>query len=173
MPMQNQSIKMQIVRRCIELIVVLLCQTIIAPALSLSGVSPNFFFIYTFLLAATQADSSHVLVAFFAGLLFDVFGSGVIGSAAFILCLMCALYSICTKLLGGDVFFMSLVLACVGVLVSELLYGGFLLSFNVVDSAFEVFMLRALPCALYDIVIMIIAFFCIQFFMQRRARRDF
>lgn len=79
------------------LVVACVLQCIAAPALVLFGAQPNFMLIFALAYAATRQDDSALLVAFFAGLLYDLMGVMPLGFDAVLFTLgALVVYKSCT-----------------------------------------------------------------------------
>ena len=90
---------------------------------------------------------------FVLGLVFDLVSGGPVGAMAFLLVLMTFLAARAFAVLDNDTLFMPLVIFVAATVLVEALYAAFLLALGFDASSLDVFLYRALPCALYDCVI--------------------
>lgn len=138
--------------------IAVLAQIIIAPNIALFSAMPNFVVVYALLVAIVRPGASGPVLPFVLGLVFDLVSGGPVGAMAFLLVLVTFLASRAFVVLDNDTLFMPLVTFVVGALVVEVLYGAFLLALGFDASFLEVFLYRALPCALYDSVVGLILY---------------
>ena len=139
-------------------VIAILAQIIIAPNIALFSAMPNFVVVYALLVAIVRPGASGPVLPFVLGLVFDLVSGGPVGAMAFLLVLVTFLASRAFVVLDNDTLFMPLVTFVVGALVVEVLYGAFLLALGFDASFLEVFLYRALPCALYDSVVGLILY---------------
>lgn len=139
-------------------VIVVLLQIIVAPNIALFSAMPNFLLAYAMVVAIVRPHAPALVLAFVLGLAANLFGSGPVGSLAFLFVLMTFLASRAFLVLDNDTLFMPLAVFAVSALLIELLYAAFLLGLGVDASALDAFVYRALPCALYDCVVGLIMY---------------
>lgn len=133
--------------------IAVLLQIVLAPYLAINGAMPNFVVVYAVLLAIMRGTSYSCVLPFVLGLLYDLFSGGPVGAMAFTLMVLTIIASRIFAAVDNDTFFMPVVLAAGNVLLVEVVYGVFLLMFGYNAGFVDAFVYRALPCAIYDIVI--------------------
>ena len=139
-------------------VIAVLLQVVVAPNIALASALPNFVLAYALVLAAVRPDRTGPVLAFVLGLVFDLLGSGPVGAMAFLLVLVTFLASRAFSVLDNDTLFMPLVILVVSTLVVELFYAVFLMGTGFSAGPLDVFLYRALPCALYDCVVALVMF---------------
>lgn len=139
-------------------VVAVLLQLALAPNIALFSAMPNFVVIYALLVAIVRPGSSGSVLPFVLGLVYDLLSGGPLGGMAFLLVLFSFLASRAFLVLDNDTLFMPLAVFSGAVLLIEMLYGGFLLALGFDASFMDMFLYRALPCALYDCVIGLILY---------------
>ncbi|MCB6313492.1 MULTISPECIES: rod shape-determining protein MreD [Gordonibacter] len=134
-------------------VVAVLLQVVVAPNIALFGAMPNFVVAYALLVAIVRPMAAGPVMPFVLGLVFDLVSGGPVGAMAFLLVLMTFLAARAFAVLDNDTLFMPLVIFVAATVLVEALYAAFLLALGFDASALDVFLYRALPCALYDCVI--------------------
>ena len=133
-------------------VVAVLLQVVVAPNIALFGAMPNFVVAYALLVAIVRPMAAGPVMPFVLGLVFDLVSGGPVGAMAFLLVLMTFLAARAFAVLDNDTLFMPLVIFVAATVLVEALYAAFLLALGFDASALDVFLYRALPCALYDCV---------------------
>lgn len=139
-------------------VLAVLLQVMLAPNIAVFAAMPNFVAVYALLVAIVRPTTSGPVLPFVLGLTFDLVSGGPVGAMAFLLVLVTFLASRAFMVLDNDTLFMPLVIFMVGMLVVETLYGALLMAFGFDAGALDVFIYRALPCALYDCAIGLILY---------------
>ena len=134
-------------------IVAFVLQIALAPAVALFSAQPNFLLAYALVVAIVIPTEAGPVLPFAMGLLYDLTGTGPVGGMALLLVIACFLASRVFSLVDNDTLFMPLVIFVAATVLVEALYAAFLLALGFDASALDVFLYRALPCALYDCVI--------------------
>ena len=129
-------------------VIAVLLQIVVAPNIALFGAMPNFVVAYALLVAIVRPATAGPVMPFVLGLVFDL-----VGAMAFLLVLMTFLAARAFAVLDNDTLFMPLVIFVAATVLVEALYAAFLLALGFDAGALDVFLYRALPCALYDCVI--------------------
>lgn len=147
-------------------VVAVLLQVMLAPYIGLFNAVPNIIASYVIVIAVVRKMSDRVVVlAFVLGLCYNLFQGGPVGCMALSLTAVAFVVGRAMSALDNDTAFMPIVLMAVGLFFAELIYGVSLLVMGVVSNAGDVFTLRVIPCAVYDIVFGFIWYF----FMSRLA----
>ena len=139
-------------------VVAVLLQVVVAPNIALFGAMPNFVVAYALLVAIVRPMAAGPVMPFVLGLVFDRVSGGPVGAMAFLLVLMTFLAARAFAVLDNDTLFMPLVILVVSTLVVELFYAVFLMGTGFSAGPLDVFLYRALPCALYDCVVALVMF---------------
>ena len=139
-------------------VVAVLLQVVVAPNIALFGAMPNFVVAYALLVAIVRPATAGPVMPFVLGLVFDLVSGGPVGAMAFLLVLMTFLAARAFAVLDNDTLFMPLVILVVSTLVVELFYAVFLMGTGFSAGPLDVFLYRALPCALYDCVVALVMF---------------
>jgi len=126
-------------------------QVVIAPNIALFSAMPNFCIAYAMIVAIMRPANNYPLVlAFVLGLVFDLLSTGPVGAMGFLLVLAAFCASRAFAVFNNDTLFMPIAVMAVAVLIIEVLYAVFMVSFGISASPLDAFVYRALPCALYD-----------------------
>ena len=140
-------------------------QLVLAPYISIMGAMPNFIVIFTMIVATSRPHSFGAVLPFVMGLLYDLLTGGPVGAMAFSLTAFSYLSARLLSSLDNDTLFMPLVLMALGMLLTELVYGGFLVMFGYNAGFFEALAYRIGPCFIYNLVLGIILYlFTTRFF---------
>lgn len=153
MPTQRNTILL-----VVACVIAFVLQISIAPAISLFGAQPNFLLALALALAIATPAQAGCILPFVMGLAYDLTGTGPVGGMALILCVCCVLASRAFMVLNNDTVFMPLVLFVICALVCEFAYGLLLISCGLSASLGDALLVRALPCALYDCAVGLIAY---------------
>jgi rod shape-determining protein MreD len=133
--------------------VCLLLQIIVAPYISIGSIVPNFLFACTSVLACARAARPNYVLAFALGLVYDLLGSGVVGSMALLCVLTCVAISLVMRILDADTFIVPVVLCVACAFVANIIYGVVTVGATSDIGLFEALVSRSLPCGLYDSII--------------------
>lgn len=152
----------------IGIAIAILAQIILAPNIAIFSAKPNFLLAIALIIAITRPEkNSSLVLAFALGLFFDLIGHSPVGAMAFLFVLASFVVSRVYALLSSDSLIMFIIVFLSSVLVVEVLYALFLTIFGVSAGLFEMIVLRALPCALYDLVVgLLIYLFASRFFVE-------
>lgn len=135
-------------------VVVTLLQLVVAPYVVAFNAMPNFMAAYTIVVAVVRPRSSRTcILAFAMGLLYNLFVGGIVGSMAVVLIAATVLASFAMRALANDTHFQPVVIMAAMLLVVEVVYLMVLLASGLGLGFFQALMFRALPCAVYDIVV--------------------
>lgn len=134
--------------------IVTVLQLVLAPYIAVEYATPNFMAVYAIVVAVVRPNSSRVgILAFAMGLLYNLFVGGPVGSLAIALLIICIVCGRGMAMLDNDTKFMPLAVVVVGILVTQVVYAILFVAAGGNVGLGDAFLYRALPCALYDIVI--------------------
>lgn len=136
-------------------LVSLALQLILAPAIAIFGVMPNFVLVFVGVAAMLRPSDSTMVVGFAVGLVYDLVTSGTPGVMAALLALVAFLASRASMRLGNDTLSVSLLITMASALLVEACYALFYVVTTEVGIV-DALLMRALPCALYDCAICLI-----------------
>lgn len=149
-------------------IVAFVLQFVLAPNISILGVMPNFVLAYVAIAAMLRQSDLVVVMAFILGLLTDLTGSASIGVMAALFTLAAFIASRAAESMGHDTLATSLLISMMASLVVEVCYALFYVA-TVDASITDVFLLRAIPCALYDCAMVLILMPLLSQLLERSA----
>ena len=134
-------------------VIAMLLQIVVAPNIAISYAMPNFALAYVLALAVTRPTRPCIVPAFVMGIAFNLFAGGPVGGMAFLLVLAAFLISRAFTVVTNDTMFMPILAIVVASVAVEFFYGGLVVATGTDGvGLFDAFLLRALPCALYDCV---------------------
>ena len=139
-------------------LIALAAQVAVAPNIAIFGVVPNFVLAWCLVVAIVRAHAAGCVLPFVLGLAFDFMSASPVGAMSFLLVLASFAASRIFAVLDNGSLFMPLSILVVMTLAVEMAYGLFLLSGGLEVSAIDAFFFRGLPCALYDVVLGLLAF---------------
>lgn len=137
-------------------ILAILLQVVLAPNIALFQSFPNIPLAYVMAVAVMNPDREGPVLPFVMGLVSDLLGSGPVGSMALLFVLASFISAKAILASGNDTFFVSCLVMAVAFLTVEVLYGGLLVGLGLNASLGAALLYRALPCAMYDLVVGII-----------------
>ncbi len=149
-------------------IVAFVLQCVLAPNLSILGVMPNFVLAYVATAAMLRQSDFIVILAFALGLLCDFTSAGSVGVMAALFALATFIVSRVASVMGHEMLAISLLTSMAASLVVEVCYALFYIA-TVDVSATDVFLLRAIPCALYDCAVVLIVMPLLLYVLERVA----
>ena len=133
-------------------VVAVLLQIVVAPAIAIGNAMPNIIMMYALTVSIVRPMEAGPIFPFVLGLVYDLLGSGPVGSMSFLLVLVAFLMARAFQVLDNDAPFMPVLAMVLSALALEVLYGAFMLGVGVEASILDALVYRALPCALYDAV---------------------
>ena len=151
----------------IGLVIAILLQVLVAPIVRIGFAMPDFVLAYVIALAFADRDAVHVFVAFFGGLAYDLLGSNPLGSMALVCVVAMFACSMAMRMLESDGIVIPIILIIVACLLFETAYGLLLMACGIDVALLDAFAYRALPCAVYDMVIATIAYLLMVRFVLR------
>ncbi|MDO4501652.1 MAG: rod shape-determining protein MreD [Coriobacteriia bacterium] len=135
-------------------VVVTLLQLVVAPYVKVFNAMPNFMAAYAIVVAVVRPRSTRTVILSFAmGLLYNLFVGGVVGSLSVVLILVATGASLSMRTLANDTHFQPLAIMAVSMVVVELAYLVVLLASGLGLGFGQALLFRALPCAVYDVVV--------------------
>lgn len=140
------------------LILALILQAGLAPYIAVGGVTPNMFLLIVVTVAFVQGPRSGTLVGFMGGLLFDLVGTGPIGPAALVLCIIGFLVGSLQENTFAEGWTLPLVVLFFAGLLSELFYALSLAVLSEAALTFTAVFQVMLPSALYNVVLAILVY---------------
>ena len=143
-------------------------QFVLAPNISILGVMPSFVLAYVATMAMLRQSNLVIVMAFILGLLTDLAGSGSIGVMAALFTLAAFLASRTAESMGHDTIAVSFLISMMTSFVVEICYALFYIA-TVGVSIADAFLLRAMPCALYDCAVVLIAMPLLSYLLERSA----
>ena len=153
----------------IGLLIAVLLQLVFAPVITVGNAMPNFILAYVIALAFANKEGTNLLIAFFGGLVYDLSGIGPVGAMALICVVAMLVCSTVRRIVDSDGIIMPLIMLAIACFISEFLYGALMIACGIDVGLLDALLFRMLPCALYDIVIAIIAYLlCIRFLLRER-----
>lgn len=133
--------------------VALAMQIVLAPALGIGGVFPNFPAVFVVLFAVTRPERAGYLMPFFLGLTIDFATAGPVGPSAFAFVLASFASARFFMTMNNDTLFMAFITIAGGILITQLADGLFMLALGFDASAVQMLAGRVAPCTLYDCVL--------------------
>lgn len=133
-------------------------QIVIAPNIALFGALPNFMLAYVIAVAIARPYAGASALAFAMGVLYNLIAGGAVGSMAILLVLIAFLASRAFSVLDNDTLFMPLVIVVVSTVAIEFLYATFAVGIGAEVGIGQALLYRALPCALYDVVLSLVMY---------------
>lgn len=141
-------------------------QLVLAPALSILGAMPDFVLVFVGVAAMLRPSDSVVTVGFGAGMVYDLVTGGTPGVMAALLAAAAFLASRASERLGNDTLSVALLITMMSSLLVEACYALFYVATADV-SVVDALTMRALPCALYDCAVCLIALPLLGAFLSR------
>lgn len=139
-------------------LIAVVLQLTLAPVMALGPAQPDFIAVYCVAAAVARPQASGYVLPFVLGLAYDLLGGGPVGAMAFLLVLVTFAASRAMGALNNDTLFMPLAILVASLLAVEALYGVLCLSFGSSGTLAEALVYRALPCALYDAAVGLVAY---------------
>ncbi len=139
-------------------LVAVVLQIVLAPNIALFGALPNFMLAYTIAIAIARPYAGASALAFTMGILYNLIAGGAVGSMAILLVLVAFLASRAFSVLDNDTLFMPLVIVVVSTVAIEFLYAIFAVGIGANVGIGHALLYRALPCALYDVVLSLVMY---------------
>ncbi len=149
-----------------------LLQVVVAPAMAIGGIVPNFLLAYALAVVLARPHALGVVLPVVLGLLFDLLGGGPVGAMGLFLLLATLAVKRLYLMLDNDTLFIPLGLLVAAVFCVELLYAVLLVVCGFPVALGQALLLRGLPCALYDTVLAVALFLIMRFVLGRIEARQ-
>ena len=134
-------------------LVAVVLQIFVAPHIVVLGGMPNFVVVWTVLVAVMRPSRFGPVLPFVLGLVYDLFSGGPVGAMAFSLTAFSMGAALFLGHMNNDTKFMSIVALALGLVLTELSYGVFLLLFGFNAGLIEAIAYRVAPCFVYDLLV--------------------
>lgn len=138
---------------CIGALVSIVLHVAVAPAITFFAVPPNFLLCYILVVAIVNPGESGLLLPFTLGLVYDLTGTGLVGSMTILFIVSSFIVSNIFLILDNDTVFTSLLVLIGSFFMVEMLYGAIQIWSGLSVGLMDAFLYRALPCALYDSIV--------------------
>ena len=139
-------------------VVAVLLQVMLAPYIAIMGIVPNLVAVAAVIMAVVRPDRIGCIVPFLMGLFFDLFSGNAVGPMAFTLTLTTFLAARLYIALNNDTALMAILVAVAALLMTEIMYGLFMVFLGYDAGVLGALAYRALPIFLYDFVLTIVLF---------------
>jgi len=150
----------------------LLLQIIFAPSLTILGVTPNFLMVAVIILAFIRGSKEGTIIGFVAGLLFDLIGTAAIGPMALALTLTGFVAGILKEQIFAHSWVLPVTVLGIASLVAETIYLIMITALGLPMDFFIALVSRALPGALYAMLIAIVSLPALTKFLRLGASAD-
>ena len=131
----------------------LVLQFVLSNAIQIGNATPNFVIAFALIIAVVYPVFGSVFIGFLMGLLYNLLGSGPVGGLALVLTIMTYVLMQLFRRMEAPNFFFSLGILFVSAFLCELFYGILTGVFVSGISVSEALGQRALPCAVYDVLV--------------------
>jgi len=149
------------------LLLAVLLQVGLAPALSIGGVVPNFLLLVTVTLALVEGPNWGATAGFAAGLLFDLLGSGPIGPMALVLAVVGYVAGMLSANMFAEGWLLPLTVLAVASVATGMAYGLLITIFGGAGSFWQAFVSVVLPEALYNVALGLLFYPVLARFLRR------
>ena len=150
----------------------LLLQIVFGSSLSILGVTPNFLMVAVIVIAFVRGSKEGTIVGFIAGLLFDFIGTTVIGPMALTLTVTGFVAGILKEQIFAGGWLLPVSVLGVASLVSESVYLIVITALGLPMDFFAALFTRAVPGALYAMLIAVISFPTLTKFLNMGVRAE-
>lgn len=157
----------EVIISIIGAVAALILQIVVAPNIEIFSALPNFFIIYTLVIAMLVPGDAVFVIAFILGMLSDLLGYGPVGALPFLLLIASFAASRAYGTFANGTVFVPLAIMMILALLVELFYAAFVLGMGSSMSPIDAFIYRALPCTLYDCVLGLLIYPLIAHFLQQ------
>lgn len=147
-------------------------QVVLAPAIAIGGIVPNFLAAYALAAALARPQGLGLALPVACGLLFDLLGGGPIGAMALLLLAATMALRQLHRMLDNDTLFIPLGLLVAAAFCVDLLYGVLLVACGYPVPIGSALLLRGLPCGLYDAVLSVALFLALRAVLGRIEARQ-
>jgi rod shape-determining protein MreD len=144
-----------------------LAQAGIAPYLAIEGVTPNFLLLVVVTLALTEGPTPGASSGFFAGLLFDLLGTGPVGPMALVLAVTGYLAGLLHSQMFAEGWLLPLTVLGISALGTEIAYGLLLGMLGEGAPLFGSLLTVMFPGAVYNTVLALLIYPLLARFLRR------
>lgn len=158
----------------IAVVTAMLLQSGLAPHLAIGGVTPNFLLIVVVTIALTGGSTEGALTGFFAGLAFDLIGTGPVGAMALVLAVSGYLAGTLHSAMFAEGWLLPLTVLSVTALVSEMAYAVMLDVLGADIPFWRSAFTTMLPGAIYNTLLALLVYpWLARFLRQERPMKMF
>jgi len=136
----------------VAFIIAVLLQVVVAPYISIGGVSPNFLMITVIIMALVEGPNTGTVLGFVAGLLFDLLGAGPVGPMALVLSITGYIAGLIHENLFAEGWLLPVGIIALATFTSEILYMIVILFLGTQTPLADAFIGIVLPSTLYNAV---------------------
>lgn len=141
-----------------SIFVATMLQVGLAPYLSIGGVTPNFLLLVVITLALTTGPTEGAACGFFAGLLFDLIGTGPVGPMALVLTVTGYLAGQLHEQMFAEGWLLPLTVLMIAALASEMAYGLVLAMLGEGGPFWKAFFTKMLPGTVYNVALALLVY---------------
>ncbi|MDZ4181098.1 MAG: rod shape-determining protein MreD [Coriobacteriia bacterium] len=152
------------------LLAAMLLQVAVAPHIAIAGVAPNFLLLVVIALALLDGPRAGTASGFAAGLAFDLLGSGPIGPAALVLCVVGWVAGSLQANMFAEGWRLPVTVAFLTSLVAEVSYAIVLAVLGAGSPLLAAFTGVMLPAAVYNGMLALFLFPVLARFLRRERR---
>ena len=147
-------------------------QIVFGSSLSIGGVTPNFLMVAVVVIAFVRGSKEGTIVGFIAGLLFDFIGATVVGPMALALTITGFVAGILQEQIFAGGWLMPVSVLGIASLVSETVYLILIVALGLPMDFFAALFTRAVPGALYAMLIALVSFPLLTKFLKMGLNPD-
>jgi rod shape-determining protein MreD len=151
----------------LALLVAVVAQVALAPALSIGDVVPNFLLILVVTVALVEGPVSGATAGFAAGLLFDLVTTGPVGPMALVLTITGYVAGLIQANMFAAGWLGPLTVLFLASLASSMAYGVALEALGLLSSFWRAFLLVMLPSAVYNTALALLIYPWLARFLRR------
>lgn len=152
----------------LTLLAALLLQVTFAGSLSILGVTPNFLMVAVIIIAFIRGSKEGTIVGFIAGLLFDLISSSVVGPMALALTVTGFVAGILQEQIHARTsWVLPVTILGIAAFAAETIYLIVVVALGLPMEFFAALVTRAMPGALYAIVIALICFSFVSKYLRK------
>ncbi|MCL2332522.1 MAG: rod shape-determining protein MreD [Actinomycetia bacterium] len=142
----------------VALLLAFFLQIAVGPSIAILTVRPNFLLIVTIVMALVNGPVEGAFVGFFAGLLFDLLGTGPLGPAALVMCVVGYLAGILHERIFAQGWLLPFIVFVITDFIAELLYLLVLLVLGQPIGFLPAFLTKVIPTVLYTTLVAVVVF---------------
>ncbi len=134
-------------------VVAFLLQTILAPNMAISDISPNFFIVGLAIVLAKSSQKTATIAGFAAGLIFDLLGSGPVGCMSLSMAIVCYFACTLSDLIKLEDIVSWLIIVGILTLAINMVYCIILSISGFESSFFGALVFKVLPWTIYTVIV--------------------